>query len=273
MRRSAMVARASYAFCYRGSVAGITRDEVFALLGRALRELRPDVAEERLRDLERAAAADAVVEPVRGTRADDIGIAMNAIERATPGGPRGLWTVVAERGRVDAFTVTVRVEESSESRVRKLDEVLVPALQQLVPPEVKEGLATASPGLEAILDLARRALPDRSLADLASGLHERLRNPHPVKALPDAAAALREAFPERAEEILAGLRRLIPHFAPALERAQQSRPTGENGEGLPLAEAAAAAATRVEDGQKGGARFRWTARARGAALEMLREPL
>lgn len=249
-------------------VAAITRDEIFALLGRALREFRPDVAEQRLRELERATAPDPVVEPVRGSRADDIGIAMNAIERATPGGPRGVWTVLVERGNA-----AVRVEESSEGVMRKLDEVLVPALQQIVPPEMKEGLATASPGLQAILEIARRALPDRSLADLASGLQDRIRNPHPVAALPDAASALREAFPERAEEILAGLRRLLPQCAPALAPATQSRPAGESSEGLALAEAAAAAATRIEDGQKGGARFRWTARARGAALEVLREPL
>lgn len=247
-------------------MAAITRDEIFALVGRALRELKPDVAEQRLRELERATAPEPVVETVRGTRADDIGIAMNAIERTTAGGARGLWSVTAERGNV-----TVRAEESAEGAMRKLDEVLVPALQQVLPPEVKEGLATASPGLQAILELARRGLPDRSLADLSSAVLERVRNPNPVAALPDASAALREAFPERAAEVIAGLRRLLPHFAPALARAQQTR--SADGEGLALAEAAAAAATRLEDGQKGGARFRWTARARGAALEILREPL
>lgn len=250
----------------------MTRDEVFVHLGRALREFLPDVAEQRLRELERASATIPVLEAVRGARGDDAAVAMNAIERSTPGGPRGLWTVVANPAAGGALDVRVQVEASPESTMRQLDELLVPA-RDLLPPEVKEGLAAASPALEAILEISRRGQSPPTLADvISSAVLQRVRKPAPDPALPDAEAALRHAFPERAAEILAALSRMLPQCAPVLARARQSR-IASAADALALAEAAAAAATGVEDAQKGGARFRWTARARGVAVEILREPV
>lgn len=251
-----------HARCYSRAVVG--RDELMALLSRALREHLPDAAEARLRELERATSTAADIAAAAGPRPDDLAVAMNRIERETPGGARGAWTIVVSGGAVH-----VRAEASRESLQRNVDQILTPLVKQGLPPEA----AAAIPALQPLLGALRGAIPGQSPLDLLTSVLTGLEAPPKDSAIVDAEAALTACFPERAEELLVALKRRMPLFAPPLERVDLREPVNAATEGLALAEVAVALATRVEDRQTGGARYRWTARQRGAALEILREPI
>lgn len=244
-----------------------------ALLSRALREHVPERAEARLRELERATSTSIELAAAPGARADDIAIALNQIERETAGGARGAWMVVAGpvsmSTTADNWVASVRTSASRESLQRNVDQLLTPLVKQGLPPEA----AAALPALQPLLGILRNTMPGQSPLDLLTSVLSGLETPPKESAIQDATEALKVCFPDRADELLAALKRRMPLFAPPLEAFHESSALPRGATGFTLAETVAALATRIEDRQTGGARYRWTARQRGASLEIVREPL
>jgi hypothetical protein len=128
------------------------------------------------------------------------------------------------------------------------------------------------PALRPLVRILQGSGGPDSPADLMATLLENLQQPRQrVPFLADAESSLKAAFPDRADELLAALKRLLPQLAKELVHETLTDESAEPG--LPLAEVVASLATRLEDRQPGGARYRWTARQRGVSLEIVRETL